>query len=376
MGNLANTIPFTELWERLLTMSRLDSPNNEDYARGMINDVYTRALPRSQDWAPLVKEGNLTMTAYYNTGTVTITAGSTSLTGSGTTWTSAMTATDGYKIKIAGNDNIYTFTYVGATSGTISPALSGATDLSAVSYQIYRDEYSLASDFSRLLKNGSVYAYSGGNIRDIIKELPHDIFRDESTVAATDPIIRVMLGRTHSSTGYRLLKVNPPPKTAKVYPYEYIQQVTPMTDYNTGTVAVTNGSANVVGTDTLWATNVAVGDYFRVDANGTGDASKWYKVLTVTDDTNIVLSGNYGEATESLVDYTICKAPTAFPMEFHEFILYDAVVTVVGQEGDPSAQAMLMKRESILQTLKNNYKSRTTNQQYAVDDDGLRSYQR
>ena len=62
MGNLANTIPFTELWERLLTMGRVDVPNNEDYAKGLINDTYTRTLPRLVDWDPLVKESYLTMT--------------------------------------------------------------------------------------------------------------------------------------------------------------------------------------------------------------------------------------------------------------------------------------------------------------------------
>ena len=59
MGNLANTIPFTELWERLLTMGRIDSPNNEDYAKGMINDVYVRTLPRIADWNPIIVESFL-----------------------------------------------------------------------------------------------------------------------------------------------------------------------------------------------------------------------------------------------------------------------------------------------------------------------------
>ena len=107
MGNLASTIPFTELWERLLTMARIDSPNNEDFARGIINDVYSRTLPRLKDWEPLVSEDNLSMTASYNTGTIAATAGGTTVTGTGTTWTSGMTATDGYRIKIGGNDNVY-----------------------------------------------------------------------------------------------------------------------------------------------------------------------------------------------------------------------------------------------------------------------------
>lgn len=375
MGNLANTIPFTELWERLLTMGRVDVPNNEDYAKGLVNDTYTRTLPRTVDWDPLVKETFLSMTPYYNTGTASVTAGSTTVTGAGTTWTSAMTATDGYKIKFSGNDNIYTFTYVGATSGTISPALSGATALTASNYSIFRDEYSLASDFNRLLQNGSFYTMSGGRTRDIIKEYPRDKFREEFSPEVTDPIQRVMQTRTHSTTGYRLIRVNPPPKTAKVYPYEYIQLVTPMTDYSEGTITVTNGSAAVVGEGTFFTANVTVGDYFRVDGNGTGNSSKWYKIITVTDNTNLTLDANYGEYTEGGVDYHASKTPSAFPLPFHEFILYESVLKLTVEQSDPAIQAIAGERDMIMKDLKKNYRMRRTNVQYGAYDDGIRSWQ-
>jgi hypothetical protein len=375
MGNLAITIPFTELWERLLTMGRVDVPNNEDYAKGLINDTYTRSLPRSVDWDPLVKESFLSMTAYYNTGTATVAAGATAVTGIGTTWTSAMVSADGYKIKFSGNDNVYTFDYVGATSGTISPALSGATSLATASYTIFRDEYSLASDFNRLLQNGSVYLYSGGRVRDIVEESPRDKFREDFSPEVTDPIQRVMLTRTHDTTGYRLIRVNPPPKTAKVYPYEYIQLITPMTDYSEGTVTVTNGSADVVGVDTYFTANVAVGDYFRVDGNGTGNSSKWYKITTVTDNTHLTLSANYGEYTESGVDYHASKTPSAFPVPFHEFILYEAVLKLTVEQSDPIIKAIATERDMIMKDLKKNYRLRRTNVQYGADDDGARSWQ-
>ncbi len=37
-----------------------------------------------------------------------------------------------------------------------------------------------------------------------------------------------------------------------------------MSPYNTGTVAVTNGSAIVTGASTLFSANVAAGDFFTV----------------------------------------------------------------------------------------------------------------
>jgi len=372
MGNLAATIPFTELYERLLTMARIDTPNNEDFAKGIINDAYVRVLPRIEDWRPITVDSFITMVAMYNTGTVAATAGSATITGTGTTWTSAMTATDGYKIKIAGNDNIYTFTYVSATSAIISPALSGATNITGQAYTIFKDEYQLTSDFDRFLKNGSVYVYSGGRINDIIEELPKDRFQEEFVPEAQDPIRWVMLTRTHATTGYRLVRVNPPPKTAYVYPYEYVQKITPLTEYNTGTVAVTTASPTVTGTSTSWSANVAVGDYFRIDANGIGDSSKWYKITAVGSNTSLTLETNFGEATSSGEAYSISKIPTAFPSEFHEFILYEGVSMVTGEQSDPNATITIARRNEILLDLKKNYKSRRTNVQFGVDDDGYR----
>jgi len=375
MGNLANTIPFTELWERLLTMGRVDVPNNEDYAKGFINDTYTRTLPRMVDWDPLVKESFLTMTPYYNTGTVTVAAGATAVVGVGTVWTSGMLATEGYKIKFAGNDNVYDFTYTAATTATISPALSQATDLTSVSYTIFKDEYQLASDFNRLLMNGSVYVYSGGRVQDIIEEIPRDEFREEYSPEASDPIYRVMLTRTHGTTGNRLIRVNPPPKKAYVYPYEYIQLVTPMTDYSVGDVAVTNASAVVTGTSTYFLANAAAGDYFRVDSNGVGNSSKWYRILSVDSNTQITLETVFGEYTEAGLTYHISKAPTALPYPFHEFILYESVLKLTVEQGDTVIQAIATERDRILSDLKKSYKLRRTNVQYSVDDDGLRSWQ-
>jgi len=374
MGNLSNTIPFTELYERLLTMGRIDSPNNIDYAKGIVNDVYSRTLPRIMDWTPIITESNITTTARYNTGLATITVGSTSLTGTGTTWTSSMTAVDGYKITFAGNDNIYTFTYASATTATISPALTGQNDLTTVEYTVYRDEYQLASDFDRLLKNGSVYYYSGARVSQIISEVPRDQFREEFVPGATDPLRRVMLIGTHVTTGNRLIKVNPPPKEGKVYPYEYVKKITKMSDYNTGTAEVTNASTTITGTGTTWTSSM-VGQYFRVDLNGTGDSSIWYKIAAFVSTTELTLDRDFEQASEALLDYHVSAAPVAFPSEFHEFLLYEGLTLVMGEQTDPTIENAQAQKTFILSDLKKNYKSRNTNVQYSVYDDGYRSWQ-
>jgi hypothetical protein len=366
-------IPFTELYERLLNLGRIDSPNNIDFAKGLINDSYTRTLPRVEDWDMMIKEDNLRMIPTYLDGTVSVTVGSTSITGVGTTWTTAMTAEEGYKITIQGNRDIYKFDYVSATTGTITPALSGPLDMTGRTYRIFKDEYDLASNFDRFLKNGSIYVNADGRNQDVIKEVPRDMFKEDFVNAAQDPIRRALRTRINANTGSRMVRVNPYPKEAYNYPYEYLFKLTPMSEYTTGTVAVTNASTTVTGTDTFFTTNISAGDYFRIDGNGIANSSIWYKVDSVTNDTELELEVAYGESTESELEYTVSQAPVSFPSEFHEFILYDALVVETGEQGDPNFEGFGLRRSEILQDLKKNYKSRRTNVQYRVGDDGIRS---
>lgn len=364
-------IPFSELFERLMTLAKIDSFNNEDFAKGLINDAYTRSLPSLNDWNPLITESYLSMTAYYNTGTVACTAGATSLTGTGTTWTSGMTNNAGWKIKFASLDLVYSFTYVSSTTATINPALEGATNLSGATYVLFRDEYALPTDFDRFLKNGSIYIQQGGRTYNIIGELPRDQFREQFIAEPSDPIFRAMLTRVNSS-GDRMVRLNPPPRTAKVYPFEYIPKLAPMKEYTIGTVTVTNASTTVTGSSTLFSANVTAGDYFRLDSIGQGDSSKWYKISSVDSNTQLTLSSAYSDASGSAEEYTVSSSPSGLPSEFHEFILYEAVSLVSASASDNNSSLMIARRADILARLNKNYKSRRTNSQIKVDDDGYR----
>lgn len=76
--------------------------------------------------------------------------------------------------------------------------------------------------------------------------------------------------------------------------------------YRTGTVAVTNGSADVVGTSTLWLSQASVGDIFI------GPDLALYEITVVTDDTNISIkkldgTAAYNGATLSAQDYAIIR---------------------------------------------------------------------
>ena len=71
------------------------------------------------------------------------------------------------------------------------------------------------------------------------------------------------------------------------------------TDYSTGTVAVTNGSTAVVGTSTVWTSDM-VGRYLEVN-------NYWYEISSVTDNTHLTLLTEYGEDTASGASYTIAE---------------------------------------------------------------------
>ncbi len=73
-----------------------------------------------------------------------------------------------------------------------------------------------------------------------------------------------------------------------------------MNQYRVGTVAATNGSAVIVGTGTTWAAYVTAGSVFTVAGSMVP-----YVVASVTDNTHLTLSSNYGGTTASGLSYTI-----------------------------------------------------------------------
>lgn len=72
-----------------------------------------------------------------------------------------------------------------------------------------------------------------------------------------------------------------------------------VTLHNTGTVAVTNGSPNVTGSGTTW-TKYAYPGLLFVSTDGTR-----YTISSVTDDTHLVLTANYGGSTLSAQSYSL-----------------------------------------------------------------------
>ena len=84
-----------------------------------------------------------------------------------------------------------------------------------------------------------------------------------------------------------------------------------MSQYLAGTATVTNGSATVTGTNTLWSAYVTAGDSFTVAGDGV-----MYDVASVDSDTQVTLSVAYAGVTASGVVYAIgtgFTVPDSFP---------------------------------------------------------------
>lgn len=112
--------------------------------RGWINDAYFGVL-KSREWTGMQSDYSIPATGIYETGTVTLTNGSAVITGSGTTFTTAMTAR---KFRVPGQNEWYFFQYVSPTSGSLDRPYERDT-VAGASFQIFQSHYSLVAGRAR-----------------------------------------------------------------------------------------------------------------------------------------------------------------------------------------------------------------------------------
>lgn len=88
-----------------------------------------------------------------------------------------------------------------------------------------------------------------------------------------------------------------------------------------GTIGVTNGSVNVVGTGTNFLTSVAVGDAITISPDNASADS--YVVATVVDDTNLTFDRVYSTTTASGLTVKVCKTSYGFYIRGVEMSVFD-----------------------------------------------------
>lgn len=132
-------------------------------------------------------------------------------------------------------------------------------------------------------------------------------------------------------------------------------------DYTTGSIAVTNGSPNVVGSGTTFIAAM-VGRKLAVDpTGGTGDG-KWYTVASFTDATHITLENDYSGLTVSGANYLIGEVPD-IPPEFHEALIDYALYRYYRRRKDlQTAKDLKSAFDEQLLLAEQNYSSSTSSQ--------------
>ena len=174
-------------------------------------------------WAE--REGFLITQPKYNTGTLSVTQGGTTLTGVGTLWNTAnaFSANNfqvGGKIQINGGDEVYEISAIASdTSATISSMFVKA-DVSGGAYLYFEDEYSLASDFLRPL---DMRRFSSATSIELIGRTEFRR-RYPKNLITGKPFVGTIVDKAPSgnTTAVRKIRFHKPPDIAYSLPYDYI----------------------------------------------------------------------------------------------------------------------------------------------------------
>lgn len=228
MSSTTNVKDFSDLYTEVLNKMR--QPTNvtaitaqaKRYINTALQDMvfgFEYKLP----W--LEREGLLTTMAPYTTGTVAVTRGSTTVTGTSTVWTT----TNAYGIANArttgkinfGDNNIYNISTVGASSITLTSKYVASADLAAgSSYTYFEDEYALASDFLKMI---DVRRFSESLNIPLIGRDEFRRMYPRPNIAGL-PKVATMLDKSFTTTSTQPMYVQfyPYPSTNLLIPYSYI----------------------------------------------------------------------------------------------------------------------------------------------------------
>lgn len=280
-----------------------DDDSYRNFYGGYINDAYDQLADEVPYlWDGLRETNYITVPEDYQTGTVTATNGSTSITGSSTVWTSAM---DGRQIYFDGDDEVYTFTYVSATTGTLDKAYQGTTG-SGKSYIIWKEAFLLTADviqdpeFKVWWNRAGVPVYLDRALDDTWQE------GDKTTQEGTPAKYR-LYGSNTSNQMY--LELNCPDDTGRYLYYDCSITLDHLYEYSTGTASSTQDAVTIVGSSTRWLSEgIEAGMWFRFEIDGTGDKSRWYMIEQVVSNTELKLTSAYLGESRSAKSYKVCNA--------------------------------------------------------------------
>jgi len=186
---------------------------------------------------------------------------------------------------------------------------------------------SLPSDFDRFTANPKIWYRRGGRVQPLTFR-EDGLFLRSQLGDVGDPV-ECRISPTRDSSDLAQLQFERGWDDETLIYGEYIKKLTDLTEYVAGTAAVTNSSATVTGTGTLWSTNLAAGDYFRIDDNGA-----WYRISAVGSDTSLTLASSYTGATASGKAYTACDTPLDIPDVWQSAITFGIAALAASHQDD------------------------------------------
>lgn len=216
----------------------------------------------SWNWKWLLDESFITTVAPDTTGTASVAKGSKSVTGSGTSWTSAMV---GRKIRFNGENAYYRISAVGSgTAITLEAPYQGTTDADAT-LSIYQDEYLLAPDLARY---------------KIMRQIENGVAMEELDVALFDYLDPMLKSE---GDPYRLTLIG-----------------SKLDTYSDGTLSASSGTSVLTGSSTSWTSVNGLARSSRITIG-----TNVYTVKSVDSDTQITIYETLSSAISGGTSYSI-----------------------------------------------------------------------
>lgn len=215
---------YTDLQNRVRVATGVSATENQAkrYINSALHDMHV-GFGEKFPWCE--RHGVLTLRAPYTTGTVAVTQGSTTLTGTGTAWAttdgwSVANVRAGGRVVVGGGDEVYEISSVTSdTVAVLATAWVAATSTSST-YVYFEDEYALASDFLRPID------FQSFDDAAEIKLIGRTEFRrlfPRSNVTGTPTVATITTRAPSGSAAVRKrVRLWKPPATAALIPYSYV----------------------------------------------------------------------------------------------------------------------------------------------------------
>lgn len=246
MGAATQPKTFLDLWTSLLNKVREQttvtptSNQAKSYINTGLQDMHIGYGERFP-WAE--RKGRITTQAPYSTGTVSISKGSSTLTGVGTAWNTnnafgVKNARKPGHIVIAGQSVIYDVSSVGSDTSITLSSQYVDSDQAAATYLYFEDEYDLSTDFLRPMDMQYFNKKMGIGIVDRTKFRRH--YPTNSVTG--DPVVACIVDRAFdgNTTPIRRVQFWKPPNAAFSIPYDFVTNKLAVTAAGTAAESLTN----------------------------------------------------------------------------------------------------------------------------------------